>query len=396
MSTSLVGNTAAIARLNVARLIRDRQGLFFVFGFPMMLILLIGIAFGGGSAPFLGVAGGTGPAGSKAELAGSLVDRLEHTEGIRVRRFGTTADLTDAVQRGVVVAGVVIPSGFDATVARGGTAEVDYVATPGSSLAEGLRTTVQSVVAETSTLVAASRFAAAEAGTSFEDGLSHARRADGAAPTVVVRATAAGARNESAGGGFGLGAAAELVLFMFVNSLGAAASVVQSRRLGISRRMLSTPTRARDIVVGEGLGRFAIAMIQGAFIVVFSALLFGVRWGNLAAATALCVAYALVCTGAAMLAGATLRNESQTGALIPLGLALGALGGCMVPLEIFSPTMRTIAHVTPQAWAVEGFTKLLRTHAGLLDVAPQIGALAAFAIVLLALASWRLRRAITA
>jgi ABC-2 type transport system permease protein len=394
MSRSLVGNAAAIARLNVARVFRDRQGLFFLFGFPAMLTLLIGVAFGGGSAPYLGVAGGTGAGGSRPELAAALVDRLEHTEGIRVRRFETTGALTDAVQRGVVAAGVVIPDDFDRVVKGGGVGDVDYLATPGNSLAAGLQTTVSSAVAETSALVAAGRFAAAEAGASFEDGLRHAREADGPAPPVVVRATPA-TGNDPASGGFGLGAVGELVLFMFVNSLGAAASVVQTRRLGISRRMLSTPTRARDIVFGEGLGRFAVAMIQGAFIIVFTALLFRVHWGNVAAATALCVAYALVCTGAAMLAGATLRNENQTGALIPVGLALGALGGCMVPLEIFSPTMRRIAHVTPQAWAVEGFTTLIRTHAGLAAVAPQIGVLAAFGIALLALASWRLRKALT-
>jgi ABC-2 type transport system permease protein len=269
------------------------------------------------------------------------------------------------------------------------------VAIPANSVAKGVRTTVDSAVAEPSALAAAGHLAAEQAGSSFGEGLQHARRLDGSVPGVEVKVTVAGAGTNASGPGFGLGAAAELVLLMFVNSLGAAAAIVQSRRLGISRRMLSTPTRARDIVVGEGLGRFAIAMIQGAFIVVFSALLFRVRWGPIVPATVLVVTYALVCTGAAMLAGASLRNENQTGALVPLGLGLGALGGCMVPLEIFSPTMRKIAHLTPQAWAVEGFTKLARTHAGLVDIAPQVGALAAFAVALLALASWRLRRAIT-
>jgi ABC-2 type transport system permease protein len=78
-----------------------------------------------------------------------------------------------------------------------------------------------------------------------------------------------------------------------------------------------------------------------------------------------------------------------------LGLGLAALGGCMVPLEVFSPTMRTVAHFTPQAWALEGFTKLIRTDAGVLGIAPQIGVLTAIAVGLVALASWRLRRAIT-
>jgi ABC-2 type transport system permease protein len=67
----------------------------------------------------------------------------------------------------------------------------------------------------------------------------------------------------------------------------------------------------------------------------------------------------------------------------------------MVPLEIFSDTMRTLAHATPHAWALDGFAKLIRRGAGAAAVLPQAAALLAFAAVLLATASWRLRRVIT-
>ncbi|HET9973865.1 MAG TPA: hypothetical protein VFQ68_36920, partial [Streptosporangiaceae bacterium] len=44
--------------------------------------------------------------------------------------------------------------------------------------------------------------------------------------------------------------------------------------------------------------------------------------------------------------GTLFRNEQQAiGISLLLGLGLGALGGCMVPLEVFSPTVRRIAHV---------------------------------------------------
>lgn len=196
-------------------------------------------------------------------------------------------------------------------------------------------------------------------------------------------------------GQFDLGAASQLVLFMFVNSLGATIALIQSRRLGVSRRMLSTPITSRTIVVGETLGRFVVAMIQGVFIILAASLLFGVRWGDPLGASVLLTAFALVSTGAALLFGAMLSNEQQAGALTPLSLGLAALGGCMVPLEVFSPTMQTIAHATPHAWAVEGFTKLIRTDAGLTDIALQIAVLIGFAVVLLGLASWRLHRSIT-
>jgi ABC-2 type transport system permease protein len=58
--------------------------------------------------------------------------------------------------------------------------------------------------------------------------------------------------------------------------------------------------------------------------------------------------------------------------------------------------MERIAHVTPHAWAVEGLTDVVIEGAGVGDVLTQIGVLAAFAAVLLTLATWRLHRSIVA
>jgi ABC-2 type transport system permease protein len=67
----------------------------------------------------------------------------------------------------------------------------------------------------------------------------------------------------------------------------------------------------------------------------------------------------------------------------------------MLPLELFSPTMQRIAHITPHAWALDGFAELVRRGGGVVDILPELGVLAAYAVVLFALASWRLRVAIT-
>jgi len=79
-----------------------------------------------------------------------------------------------------------------------------------------------------------------------------------------------------------------------------------------------------------------------------------------------------------------------------LGLGLAALGGSMAPLEVFPSTARKIAHVTPHAWANDAFSKLLKHGAGLAAVLPQVGVLLAFATVALTVATWRLRRTLTA
>lgn len=48
-----------------------------------------------------------------------------------------------------------------------------------------------------------------------------------------------------------------------------------------------------------------------------------------------------------MLMGATFSNDQQASGIgVMLALGLAALGGAMFPIDLFSPTMKTIAHVT--------------------------------------------------
>ena len=379
----------SIAAVNAKRLGRDRISLFFLFVFPIILILLLGVTFGSGFTPRLGVVSeGSG------ELGAELVISLRDVEDLEVERFASEELLIGAVERGEIDAGITIPEGYEEQLTSGNEATIEYLARPGAG-ATAIRTTVDSLVVEQGARVRAALFAAERGGGDFEETTQIATELAAESPTVDVVVQSEGEDTFEGLGQFDLGASSQLVLFIFVNSLAATVALIQSRRLGVSRRMLSTPITSRTIVVGETLGRFTVAMIQGIFIILAASLLFGVKWGDPLGASVLLTAFALVSTGVAVLFGAILSNEQQAGALTPLGLGLAALGGCMVPLEVFSPTMQTIAHITPHAWAVEGFTKLIRTDAGLPDIALQIAVLLGFAVVLLGLASWRLHRSIT-
>jgi ABC-2 type transport system permease protein len=79
-----------------------------------------------------------------------------------------------------------------------------------------------------------------------------------------------------------------------------------------------------------------------------------------------------------------------------IGLGFAALGGCMVPIELFPDPMVTIAHVTPHAWAMDAFDVVLRDGGTIADVLPEIGVLAAYAAGLLVVASVVFRRRLTA
>ena len=77
-------------------------------------------------------------------------------------------------------------------------------------------------------------------------------------------------------------------------------------------------------------------------------------------------------------------------------LTFAAIGGSMAPLETFPTTMRKIAHVTPHAWANDAFNHLLVNGGGLSSVYFDVAVLCGYAVVLLTLATWRLRRVLTA
>ncbi len=378
-----------IATANLRRMFRARANIFFVFVFPMALILVLGAAFGGSSSPRLGVvAQRSGPLGA------ALVRQLDHTPQLKVVPVTSQAALLTQVQRGNLTAGLVIPPGYDTAIRTGRGALLRYLGRPDQS-SQQLREAVQGAVSRQAALLGAARFAVAEhAAPSFAAGLSAASRVSPAVPPVsVTERTAGTALFSRTLGQFDEGAWTELLLFLFLTALTGAVALIETRRLGVSRRMLATPTMPGTVIAGETLGRVLISLIQAAVIILGSALLFGVHWGQPAGVAAVVLLFALVGAGAGIFLGTLFRNEQQAvGVSLLLGLGLGALGGCMVPLELFSPAMRRIAHVTPQAWGNDAFAKLAGHGAGLTGVLPQLGVLAAYAVVLLALAAWRLRR----
>jgi ABC-2 type transport system permease protein len=383
-----------IAGTNLRRFLRDRSNVFWVFIFPIVLILVLGSAFGSSSDPRLGVYNG-----GDGSLAAELVGSLEAQTGMSVIDFASRDDLIVTVERGEVEAGLVITADYDADLRSGIPVSVELLRRSVDD-AQGILGNVQSALTQQSIVLRAARFVESEGIGSFGDGLDVAQVVGDNITDVAVTVTAAG---ESVGffalGRFDSSAQQQMLLFVFLTSLAASASLIQTRRLGVARRMVSTPTPVRTILVGEGLGRFAIALLQGLFIMVGTLLFFNVDWGDPIGALAILFVFALVGSGAAMLMGALFENDQQAGGLgVLFGLGLAALGGCMVPLiifEFFAPTLFKIAHITPHAWGLEAFDALVIDKGTLVDTLPFLAILLGYAAVFYLIAIWRLRRVLT-
>jgi ABC-2 type transport system permease protein len=385
-------NALFIAGVNVRRMLRDRTSLFFVFVLPIVLIVVLGTMYGGRTAPRMGIVlGGDGP------LAAGLAAAIrEGPVELELKEPATAEELRSRVEEGSLEIGVIVPAGYDEALTSGGTAAVTVIGQPAaafSALQEAVATAIERQAAQ----VTAARIAATHAGVPFDTALATARDIQAQTVGVSVAVEQVGEGLFPAGtGAFQPGAQSQLILFMFLTSLTAASQLILTRQLGVSRRMVAAPVRISSILVGETLGRFAIAMLQGIFIVLLSAALFGVGWGDPLAATTVVVLFALVGTGAAMVVGVFANNVDQAGAVgIMAGMLLGALGGAMVPLELFPEPVHTIAFLTPQAWAVTALREVALRGGTVIDVLVELGALTAYAVGLIALGTWGLRRSLT-
>ena len=130
-----------IALANLRRMFRARANIFFVFVFPMVLILVLGATFGGAGTPRLGVVS-TG----SGSLGAALLRQLEQTPQLKVVIVSDQASLLTQVERGNLVAGVVIPPGYDAAVRAGRGTSLRYLARPENS-SQQLGETVRGAVA---------------------------------------------------------------------------------------------------------------------------------------------------------------------------------------------------------------------------------------------------------
>jgi ABC-2 type transport system permease protein len=382
----------AIAVVNLRRLFRDRIGLFFIFVLPVVLIVVLGTVFGGRTAPRLGIVVVDG-----GPLATELVEAIREGEmELEVRTPSDEARLQAAVEDGSLELGLVVPAGYDAALRDGGRAEVRVIGLPTTALS-ALRRAVDTAVAGQAARVRAARLVQAEAGIPFDEAIDIATDVQAVTPGIEVTVERIGEGIFPEGTtAFAPGAQSQLVLFMFLTSMTAATQIILSRQLGVSRRMLAAPIGVSTIVVGEILGRFGVALVQGLFIVFLSALVFGVPWGDPLAAGMVVIVFALVGTGAAMVVGVFANDVDQAGSLgVMAGMLLGALGGAMVPLEIFPEPMHTIAYLTPQAWAIQGLRTVGLRGGGVADILPELAVLGLFAVGLMTLGTWRFRRVLS-
>jgi ABC-2 type transport system permease protein len=136
---------------------------------------------------------------------------------------------------------------------------------------------------------------------------------------------------------------------------------------------------------------FVMILMQLVILVAFGQLALGVGYMREPLGILLMmVTLALWAASLGLLIGAFAKTEEQVViySLIPM-FVLSGLGGAWMPLEFTPEAFQTVGHLTPTAWAIDGFENVIVRGLGLDSVLLPAGILLAYAIVFFAIAVWR-------
>jgi ABC-2 type transport system permease protein len=95
-----------------------------------------------------------------------------------------------------------------------------------------------------------------------------------------------------------------------------------------------------------------------------------------------------------LLVGVIARTEDQVILFSMVFMfVLTALAGAWFPLDVTGPAFNTIGHLTPGAWAMDGFQNIVVRGMGFSSVLLPAAVVLGYAVLVFSLALWRFRYA---
>lgn len=387
-----------IAQNDLRQLVRDRNTFLFLLIMPVIFTVMFGYAFGafsgGGSDSRL-------PVGyldqDHSRISGQLHDLLAASKVIRLDQDQArpASDLEQLVSEKKLAAAIVVPAGYGRASLAGKHARLTLIAD----------TTTAATTAQADILAAANRLDSAVnmalsmeqiAGDSmpfkytFERSLA-AWEQPPIAITATTSATLQSGQTDAQNTTLANTAPGMMLQFAIAGLLTAAQILVVERKSRALQRLLTTAARRIHILLGHYLAIFILILGQFLLLILFGSLVLKVGYLRVPGATLLVAVSAALCiAGLGLLIGILAHSEEQAVifSLIPM-FVLAGLGGAWVSLEVTGAVFQAIGHLSPVAWAMDGFKNVIVRGLGIDSVLLPAAALVGYAVLFFGLATWR-------
>lgn len=171
-------------------------------------------------------------------------------------------------------------------------------------------------------------------------------------------------------------------------------SFVGERTNGTLNRLLVSPIRRGEIVIGYAMAFSVVGMIQAAILLTVGTLVFKITIvGNPFIAFLIVALLAIVSVSLGILLSSAAKREAQAVQFLPLIiLPCFLLAGIFWPVEAIPSFIRPLSYIIPPTYAVEALRSVLLRGWGLGEIWLDVVVLLSFAVVFLAVSVSSLKR----
>ena len=386
-----------LALKDLLQLIRDKKALLFLVAMPIMFTVFMGIMLSPpaqDSDPRLPI--GFINQDQSGTLGADFRSLLASSEAVKpIEVENDAARGGEQVRDGKLAALVIVPDRFSTALLAAEPIRAIVIVDTNQQAGQTANSALNTATGRLLGAIEAARLSTADHPENFETALSAALAAWQKPPIGVTVETMNAPQEEKnpALGGFAQSSPGMLVQFTIFGLTTTATILVIERKSRTLQRMLTTSMRRWEIIAGHLLAMFTVVLLQQTLLIVFAQLFLNVNYLAQPLATLLVMVSLGAWIAALGLFISTIAKTDEQAVMWSLlaMFILTALAGAWFPLEITGQLFNTIGHLTPGAWAMDGFQNIVLRGLGVASVVVPSIVLLGFAGLFFGLAVWRFK-----
>jgi ABC-2 type transport system permease protein len=394
---TLLSHSFRIAWKDLTELFRNRLGLVMLIVMPLFMMAMIGFIYPSNGTTVTdlpvallnedsGFAGSTIP--SQTFIMG-LQQINDQTHMLTLSNASSMAEIKDAVQRGELNGGIVIPSNFSSTLMSGEQGTIIIVTDQSNPT---ISATMQAALTATFEQMGAML---AQQNVQMLNSSVTANNALAIVKPYNVQTEGVVAGNPSYFDFIAPGIMAMTVMMSVMTGLPVAIS--QEKEIGTMDGMMVAPINRLSIILGKTLAQTARGLLQGVIILALSVGLFGVAIHG-----SIILVFGLLLLGVFSFVGlgvviTSFAKDQETAQMMmtTLMFPMMFLSGVLFPIQQMPWFMQGIARFLPLTYASDALRKVMVLGADVPAISTELIVLIAFGVVMTAIAVPVFRRMMT-
>ena len=301
--------------------------------------------------------------------------------------------INDQVSSGQVAAAMIIPAGFSDRLLADQPLKITLVADQNSAGGQAAAAAIQTTLTRIFSLAKIANLAGKSNGAADSSLIDHVIQQGSQAwqtPSITIDVEAAVVVKSNPYAQLSPGMIVQFAIFGLISS---AMILVVERKTRTLQRLLTTSMSRTSIIAGHMLAMFVVVCLQQLILIGVGQFAFGVNYLREPLAILLVViGLGLWIASLGLFISTLAKVEEQVVLFSMIAMfVFTALAGAWFALETTGPAFAAIGHLTPGAWAMDGFQNIVVRGLPFNSVLLPVGILIAYAILFFGLGVWRFK-----